>query len=693
MASWCDGIHFTDSVHLLDPGHLPVDAPPGFGTSLYPGQRVLLKAMLDLEERGCVELPYGNIAHTSTAVVAERFSFGKTVVSIALISSSRCPRVRPHLAPGICAYAHPRSSLRRVKDAIGNSFLLPKITVEWAHVITATAVLVGASVLSQWLAHISKLTPWLKVMVIENVKTLRVFEASFRAGGLSGVDIVLIKAGKVTSGFVVEGEPKPSNSNRSRVISRAVATIIEGAAFARLIVDDFDTIDLCCDDCFIPAQFTWLLSATRRRTRPFYPIEASSSPSGFFMRPAMLLCGATDDILNTVFALRCDETWFPISSEYSVDYFRIRLAPSPASRILAGIVDDKIIEMLEAGAVNEAAAALGIVATTTDDIVTMVSASVMDQLRMASTAVERIKKALGISPESTPAEPSATAAGPPAATEPSAAADLGMLNALEFVKTSTARSSLAAMLPRWIKRQDVALAPLRRLRDNIDQEYCQCCKVPFEPDDSIYILTKCCQLVVCGFCVVQPGRGGLIGRCPNCAAEATGVICVGAGLRLEPSVVLPPRPDPRVQAIADLVEGRVPESSTVSAPFTDAIPSGPTSSPPVGPKKILVFSGYPEITACILAGLISLGVGVTELGGPRASRDAAIGRLRDDPATSVLLVTASRDCAGLDLPFLTHVVFSHGVRDPDVISQVIARGARAGRVCSLGVWLMEPALP
>ena len=53
--------------------------------------------------------------------------------------------------------------------------------------------------------------------------------------------------------------------------------------------------------------------------------------------------------------------------------------------------------------------------------------------------------------------------------------------------------------------------------------------------------------------------------------------------------------------------------------------------------------------------------------------------------THVLLVADARDCAGLHLGALSHIVFFHRVADAAVRAQVIGRAARPGRRSDLAV--------
>ena len=101
------------------------------------------------------------------------------------------------------------------------------------------------------------------------------------------------------------------------------------------------------------------------------------------------------------------------------------------------------------------------------------------------------------------------------------------------------------------------------------------------------------------------------------------------------------------------------------------------------PRKVLVFTMHAESTRDISAGLARAGVAHCVLRGSRAQKDEAVRALRED--CGVMLVTAPKDCGGIHLPFVSHVVFYHRVVDRNVEAQVAARGQRLGREHNLEV--------
>ena len=55
-----------------------------------------------------------------------------------------------------------------------------------------------------------------------------------------------------------------NNAPGSHSLMGTLAELFEGAPIDRLIIDDYDMLNLASNDYLIPAAFTWFISATRR---------------------------------------------------------------------------------------------------------------------------------------------------------------------------------------------------------------------------------------------------------------------------------------------------------------------------------------------------------------------------------------------------------------------------------------------
>jgi hypothetical protein len=796
-----DGVAWSDARHSMSRARLLTDKdpraiePPHFRGELYAPQQTMLAAMLALEARPYVAVggfgQHPTVVQTRVARVSERFSFGKTVLALALVCTGREPAHLPEPLPLFAAPARPGGRTRAAHPQ-GTTFL-PELTVTYERYLPATVVVAAASVISQWEANARRFTD-LRYVTVENVHSLREFEASYHRDGLAGVDLIFVKAGRVTARFSVPGEPPAAGRLKNRALLEALARVLDGVPVARLLVDDYDTLKLGGDDCFLPAHFTWLISATRRQTtlrgafQGGNPTRVEEYLRAHVGARVPILLAAHDEVINHVFSIHCAPEYVDAHLHGTeVAFRRILVRGGLAAAILRDLeVPDEVVEMINADAVSTAAAALGLNASSIGDVIRRVVGDHLDKLRQAARAAQRAAALVAPVPAPTPAsaptptseptstsEPATTSAptsepattsAPASTSEPAsepasefepaldegASARDGQTALIGALKRGTdaelalavrgasprQRVAAAATVAAWAEEQRAQYGKtLGRMRDNIREGQCQCCMVPFERGagadadvdanadaEAAYVLAGCCQIIVCEPCITreEDGRRVLIRRCPNCARDLVGLnrgeglVRVGVELDLEAALgddalgAEPRAPDdaggapaaldapassgaaldalealdnPKLRALVQLVRGGAPDciSDERVPPFVRGLLAGRRAAPwPAdAPRKYLVFTMHAESTRLVAGALGACAVPFCVLRGARAQKDEAVAALRGGAA--VMLVTAARDCAGLDLPFISHVIFYHRVHDRHVEAQVAARGARLGR--------------
>lgn len=738
--------------------------PPGFAGQLYPPQAAVLAAMLQMEATPRHELACDAVTLTvgaRSARLAEKFSFGKTVVAIALVCASRLPAAYVQIAPIATRMGYDNDGTKSVNsvttkraskadpDGEWGSRLsqwsdglparcVPEVRVRYRRVLPLTVVAAASSVITQWVENAARFTR-LRCIVIDDVRTLRDFQAEWVRDGAASLDLVLIKAGRVTANFVVAGEPRDLATDRSML--GAFSAVIEGYAVARLVVDDFDTLRLAPDDTHIAALFTWYLSATARessyaggpgRQRPAVDWLRKSQPAA-----APVVAAARDPFLRYGLSLRCcsDFTAAFISST-RVERATYVVAGGRAGKLAANLgLPENITEMLAAGAVESAGHALGFAVKSPGELMRRVLGSRVEALAAASAAVERCKKhwAALTAARCEPSEGAVDAAEIKRALR---AGDEEFATALADARAGglgiTAKTLDA--LPELLQRElDEAAAPLERLRTNLAGDcqctappcscggaaFCQCCMVPFSPEETMFVLVGCCQIVLCAACTCIRDRHGntvrLVARCPSCSTDIVadgGIAQIGVGVALtdilRPAADLaaaavegvtlaegvvvpvpppPPRYEPKVQALCDLLLGK-PVTCLESRAGGHAIYGlleGRRDEPrPAGqPPRMLVFSCYSETKRLLAAMLRAEGIPYCELAGRHEHRDAVVAEFRN--RAHVMLVATPHDCAGLHLPWITHVVLFHKILDTEVEGQLAARGQRLGREFNLEI--------
>ena len=590
---WVAARHALGAARLLTADDPRAANPPGFRGELYPPQQALLAAMTALEAHPfvAVEDPrcpeaWGGCLQTGVGRVSEKCSFGKTVLSIALACAPP-PALYPCQQP---LATYPGKDTRRGNrarvvanlatvgesaggfafDPAGGYGFLPEITAHYGrHLGRLTVVAAAANVITQWEDEARRLTN-LRYLIVDDVHSLRAFERAFRRGELDdeapqAVRLAIVKAGTVTTSFKVPGEPpRPNTLSKTRSILEAFATVLEGVLVGRFIVDDFDMLRLKGDDCFLPARFTWLVSATRRQAPVKVPLHVNHATVGEFLRANLMaqfpVRGAVlDDVLNKAFSLHCAPEFVDTHiNSTRINFRRVFVRGGQAAAILRDLeVAPEVIEMVNADAVSAAARGLNIDAGSIGDVIRQVVGKCLAQLRRALRTRGRARHA--------------RAAGVREAARDAAAKNVNAeaaAKALRAALTDGTDDEFAAALAAAIAagpgpaslqqlEEDAAAEcerhgkPLNRMRENIREGCCQCCMVPLERGtEPAYVLVDCCQIVVCESCVTRralpstsvdasmrmsPGRV-FIRRCPNCARDfdpRSGLIRIGAELDLE----------------------------------------------------------------------------------------------------------------------------------------------------------------
>ena len=767
--SWAEAVHEPFTVHHLTEDDPRAPTPDGFSHPLYPPQQATLAAMQRLERHPYLRVApnrhqpdAGMFARVSMARIAELPSFGKTVVALALCTGP-VPALLPPLASAVGSMHPVNATQTRTRMTI------PECALHYSRYLPMSIVVAAASVISQWELNAKKFTPNLRTFTVDNVHTLRAFERLYRGHGNLQPNLLFIKAGRVSTSFVVEGETAANTgatlASKDRSLIVAIGRVLEGVPVARLVFDDYDTLRLGCDDRFIPALFTWLISATRRTTsmRNVGAIRAKT-PAEYFrniLGSVPVLNVAHDEMLNGMCSLQCAPEFvnFHISSTV-VKFRRIVVPGGRVAGMLNNLLHDDaargaVIEMVNADAIGDAARALNIDAASVGDLVRRVVGAHLDKLRLAARTARRIAEVRRAAEPEDDAEEAEAEPREADAEEAKAEASFaiydpctsaGLRRALregtdaEFASVwgwdgpdalhLEAREAILSDAEAAIAvARDTYGKTLNRMRDNVREGCCQICTIPHvdQPGLPAYVLAGCCQVIICEYCVtvragIASANRKFIERCPNCAkviCAKTGLIRVGVELDIEaalggdmlaivqsaepempaaPAAARDPeRPanptfaNPKLRALVQFIKNQQIEcvSDAETPPTIRGLLQGTRDIPwpAERPRKILLFTMHTDMVARkhIEFALEMTGVPFSTLHGSRTQRDAAVAALREATTDRVMLVMAANDCAGLDMPWLSHVVFYHRVIDPNVESQVAARGQRCGRASNLTI--------
>ena len=739
LIPWVQRKHNVFDGLVLTADDIRADAPPKFKGRLWAPQATLLKAMKDLEECQVLRLKAPNelieAGHSEVdalfecrcARISAKISFGKTVLCVALICTSSTPQTSPiplNIPVMDVCVSQNRLCVTNTSSARAYQFkevgrgVFPRLNIKFKRQIDATLVVTGSAIITQWQDIIKQFAPHLKFFTVEDAHTLQKFQDIVRSSEINEYNLVLLKAGKVTSSFVVDGEPTPPTKQRN--LTQALGAVTEGHIWSRMIVDDFDAIQLAEKDYFLPARFIWIISATIRTTNIQQGIIPAPTVEEFIRLNSLdpILSAASDVLFDNILKIDCEEKYVQAHiNTTTVNYRRIVVKGGQAVGMLHDLgVDDAVVEMVAAGAVDTAAECLGIGVNSVGELVDRVLAENVENYRNVIQVLDRIRRAQEIASKSslphkrevsairhciktgndTEANDALASIGYP---------DTPFLQAMKSLEEETE------------KDRQLYGNRIQRMQDNVRQNQCQVCTVPITKDQASYVI-NCCQLVVCSFCVIiNNGHSRqYIRRCPNCTITIKPrkhLIYVGAGLELESALtddVLLAGPDendleadkiersgnnyaawshnPRLRALLQLIQDDPIEkvSDELTSPIVHGLLDGRQDVPfPKGKKhKYLIYSMYTESTDQIAEAFKSVKIKYTIIRGSRQEKDQAVSDFKTDKV-DVMIATSSRECAGLHIPEVTRLVLYHHHVDGHIAKQVVGRAQRVGRECSLEV--------
>lgn len=206
--------------------------PNNFKGKLYPPQAAILKRMFDIES-----VEYYNVGDKKykweVGVVSERLGFGKTYLCSALLSHNHKMDVKK--------YETARSKI--TSENIKTIFDCEN-TVASDKTCKSNIVICNLKTLKEWEYNIKTLTD-LSVVKITSGKMLEQFEKMFSEGNLPKV--ILVKDGKIAGKVLIE----------------RMTELFENNVFNRIIIDDYDVLNMDKSISLPYANFYWLVSSTR----------------------------------------------------------------------------------------------------------------------------------------------------------------------------------------------------------------------------------------------------------------------------------------------------------------------------------------------------------------------------------------------------------------------------------------------
>lgn len=696
---------------------------PKLSVELYEHQKTAVAALLQIEAKRTFSAYFPQKKEnytigTNAAVLSERVGGGKTFIILELIAQSPIPRA---LATKV-VLDHPKLTAgRHVNESDAIRMIFENVNDVNLHytgpnaLIHPNLIIVGASVLDQWIHNIREFTT-MKAFVVRCQADMKKFIQFYRNNDLRQFHIVLLKNGKYT------GDLELKDGKECGGLIYAMNEVTQGCCWSRVIYDDFDTIGIVPGSNRVNALFSIYVSATEKTdAAPVYrkkeEIVYENLADILTRTQAPLQNTVRDRLLFTNFNVRNSAEFSKSSARITILEIYRYVYDNPDDNFIQAIgvlgAEDarETVEALNAGAYATAAQKWGCESRSAGDIFRKMLDTKYDEYMVNVNAIELVAKTRAVVME----------------LEPYPEEKKFKQKVLDRIKASIARKTqpevayyddripafLDTLAVEYTGHRDRCGISIDRVMSNLKEGDCQVCCLPLE-GRNVFIV-RCCGLIVCDECGIGGNQIALrynyklkaqvvCGQCGNCKAEVLpqrdlifvdrsfdmnsllkakgdeqplSAIEIAEAPSEDPTA--PKIRNPKMRALLKIIRGEaIPEREKIPNKIKNLIEGVVDIPRPADAKcKMLLFAGFDETLIAIENFLVEHKIEFMRLGGSSHQLASTVADFRK--RGTVLLINSKTSCAGLDLQFATDLVYFHVNTDEHVESQIAGRIQRLNR--------------
>ena len=755
-----------------------VDYVPGLKTTLLAHQKPIVRAMFDVEQKRAIDLTIvgsknrvfsyaddgrsrrasreksepartgmlNQIAGRATTVAADdkyRLRYcaavlsdppgsGKTIDILSLILLSPVPRI----VPDIFTFVHRMPLSTKGNDSAEADEEILVMRRKFPQIFRQTLIFVGASVLNQWILAIKRFTD-LNAFAVKDVYDVRDLlqmihnKVHFNHSALDAYDIIIVKNGKITVDLglpeVLDTETNEEKANPNAHQKRGASSIynIIGSmgefCWARVVIDDFDTIHLPSPAKIVPAIFTWFVSATNKLSRRSANVgERYYDESSIFHGRQMNYEELTNEgNLFYLFNVSNDATFLKNSAKIPIPKYFVHVICNKNDKLvdalrISGAASSDVVEALNADAFNEAAQKIGIACDNVAGVFEQILGRQFNNYKTATELLIFIDDVLAgyelLPPISQHLDPDN--------------AKYGKKELLERAPVEYKYPGLRKLLDEsraeYLQIKNDAGRAIQRIKDRITDGECSICCNPLAGKSCT--INKCCSFVLCSGCGIQTqidlpqGHDGrpqtaesirqAAGRCANCRAaikmadlvylddkfELSQI--VGDNLRYEQKTELKSqetKTDETAEAKTKwevirriIMRKKIAQTKQVDMHIPNIL-KGTHRMPDAPICKALIFANFEEPLQNVTKLLVDAKIKHWRLGGTAAHINEMAEEFTKCGKTCALIINSVRYSSGLNLQTATDVIFVHQITDAAWEIQVTGRALRIGRTNNLNI--------
>ena len=698
-----------DPYQLISEKYKNINIIPGLKLNLFPHQKPIIKAMIDLENNRTFELYGGEYKiQTNCGILSEQVGSGKTIEILALILAQQ----RPKAIAEISNILYPFQT--------NSGFIYRK---KFKYVLKPTIIFVGVSVIKQWEHAINNFTN-LKVYIVKGIFEFESLINKIITGNINSYQVVLIKNGMICRS-VLPDKIIPYHDITNPYMYELIANI-KNICWSRVILDDFDTIKLPTGANIINALFTWYISATCKKMKAKQLDKCIKTK--YTNTSDLLLYGNYDigsmlpnQLLYNLFNIRNDPKFVektnllscPKIFAYKFINNNKQLITAISSLIGSDEMND-VVEMLNADAIETAAERLGIKTSNTAEIFEKLLGDQYNNLKYSNQMLLFIKEQMNREKDRLPWNENCEISSSQSKT-------YGLKRAYAFEPINYQYPGINKFLSelklRYTGEKAKSLNILQRISNNIKEGDCPICMLELGEEASKIVIFKCCNLVMCQDCCFQKlFMANNLANCVQCRREinlksliyintetielnkiVNDIKDVEDGKSLNNIIteeIKPIRPNIPILAnkydiIMEIINNEVSEENQIPVNVhIEQLMGGPNILPEGKEKKVLIFANYDETLKKICQKLNDEKIDYEQLGGTYKQIQEIAHRFSTSPKHNILLINSIKHCSGLNLQTSTDLIFAHLITDNNIEAQVAGRGQRLGRVCQLNIHYM-----
>jgi hypothetical protein len=692
---------------LINENFQKIENIKGLKTNLYDHQKPIIKAMYDLENNRDFNVEKADDGmiykiKTNAGVLSEPVGSGKTIDILGLILLNKIPRVLSDI-----------SELNVLSsDKIWNGSYTGIIRKQFSKILVPTIIFVGVSVINQWVNAIKTFTN-LKYFPVYDVRDLQQLINKIVDRSINRYDIVIVKNGKITRPIILPDDIiiEEKNTNRSILYIYNIITNLRNYCWARVVIDDFDTIKLPHNAGTLNGLFTWYISSTKKHMNNKSICNKQFTTTDELLMYSNYNCGniMNNAILFNILNIRSDPEFVKKSNMISSPIFYAYIFKNINNQYMSylGLMNDdeasEIMEMLNGDALETAAERIGIKTDSVADIFQIILGKQFEKYKKAVSVLDYINK---LEPDQGNRIPMSQNND---SNDTYKKSDLFLKREVLY-NYPNLKHLIETTKEEYTQIRKDSSVTIERVKNNIKEGDCPICLSDLDDEDEDIIIVKCCGVVICGTCcfgTVFP-KNSQHGQCSNCRTPLNlkSLIYLNSNIDLNKIIEEDIEPEKKPEdisntadepddtpvdkfsAILNIINGKnTPNRTLVDVTINNLMKGNNPTSIAVH-RKVLIFANYEETLCKINKILDDNDIKYWKLHGLHGTINKTVEEFTKYEGKCALIINSVKHCAGLNLQACTDLIFAHKILDNNIETQVVGRGQRLGRTNTMQVHFM-----